>query len=272
MTLIGVLASGGLAPGAPTIGTATAGDASATVTFTAPSWVGKGSGTVTYTATSSPGSITGTTTSGTSINVTGLTNGQAYTFTVTATTSYGVTGPSSAASNSVTPAVQDAGSMFPLGIYTVPSGGVSSVTFSSIPSTYTHLQIRASYLNSLNLYSVKIQFNGDSGSNYWEHQSTGTGASVSTGAGSGTSALIAVGAVNSSLYTGAMISEILDYKNTNKYKVVRTISGADGNGSGQVKLVSSLWLNTNAINSITINNDGSNFNEYSSFALYGMLS
>jgi hypothetical protein len=103
MPIIGVLAAGGLAPLAPTIGTATGGAASASITFTAPTWVGKGSGTVTYTATSSPSGITGTSTSS-PVTVSGLTNGTAYTFTITATTSYGVTGPASAASNSVTPA------------------------------------------------------------------------------------------------------------------------------------------------------------------------
>ncbi len=87
-------------PGAPTIGTATAGNAQASVTFTAPASTG-GPAITSYTVTSSPGGITA---SGASspIVVTGLTNGTAYTFTVKATTF--TTGPSSAASNSVTPA------------------------------------------------------------------------------------------------------------------------------------------------------------------------
>jgi hypothetical protein len=87
-------------PGAPTIGTATAGDASASVTFTAPTDTGQ-SAIVSYTVTSSPGSLTGTG-SASPITVSGLTNGTAYTFTVTAANATG-TGPASAASNSVTP-------------------------------------------------------------------------------------------------------------------------------------------------------------------------
>lgn len=91
-------------PGAPTIGTATAGASSATVTYTAPSDLGAGS--ITYTAISTPGSFTGTGAS--PITVSGLTNGTAYTFKVTAATPGG-TGPVSAASNSVTPlAIGDA--------------------------------------------------------------------------------------------------------------------------------------------------------------------
>jgi hypothetical protein len=89
-------------PGAPTIGTATAGNAQATVAFTPPASDG-GSPITLYTATSSPGGFTGTGTAS-PITVTGLTNGTPYTFTVTATNSVG-TGDPSSASNSVTPGI-----------------------------------------------------------------------------------------------------------------------------------------------------------------------
>ena len=89
-------------PGAPTIGTATAGDASATVTWTPPASNG-GSPITGYTVTSSPGGITASVGSGaTSATVTGLTNGTTYTFTVTATNAHG-TGAPSGDSNAVTP-------------------------------------------------------------------------------------------------------------------------------------------------------------------------
>ncbi|KQO16913.1 DUF4347 domain-containing protein [Acidovorax sp. Leaf78] len=90
-----------IVPGAPTIGTATAGDTQASVTFSAPASNG-GAAITGYTVTSSPTGITGTG-AGSPITVTSLTNGVAYTFTVTATNSAGA-GPASAASNSVTPA------------------------------------------------------------------------------------------------------------------------------------------------------------------------
>jgi hypothetical protein len=87
-----------LKPGAPTIGTATAGNRQATVSFTAPSYTG-GESITSYTVTSSPGGITATGTSS-PITVTGLSASLTYTFTVTATNSAG-TGVASAASNSI---------------------------------------------------------------------------------------------------------------------------------------------------------------------------
>lgn len=87
-------------PGAPTIGTATAGNAQASVAFTPPASNG-GAAITAYRVTSTPGSITATGASS-PVTITGLTNGTAYTFTVAAQNSVGFSAES-AASNSVTP-------------------------------------------------------------------------------------------------------------------------------------------------------------------------
>jgi hypothetical protein len=100
--ILGTIAAGSPAPSAPTIGTATAGDTTASVAFTASSYIGKG--TITYTATSSPSGLTATGASS-PLTVTGLTNGTAYTFTVVGITNYGVTSATSSSSSPVTPAV-----------------------------------------------------------------------------------------------------------------------------------------------------------------------
>ena len=109
-------------PDAPTIGTATRGNAQASVTFTAPASNG-GSAITSYTATSSPGGITGTC-AASPCTVSTLANGTAYTFTVTATNDVGTSAPS-AASNSVTPAPPappPAGySLIPAGSFTMGS-------------------------------------------------------------------------------------------------------------------------------------------------------
>jgi hypothetical protein len=137
-------------PDAPIIGTAVAGNAQATVSITAPSSNG-GSAITSYTATSSPGGITGTLSqagSG-SITVTGLTNGTAYTFTVTATNAIG-TSLASAVSNSVVPATipdaptigtASAGITVATVPFTAPSsdGGsaITSYTATSSPGDFT---------------------------------------------------------------------------------------------------------------------------------------
>ncbi len=95
----GVIPEAGV-PGSPTGVTATAGDASATVSWTAPD--DGGSPITGYTVTSSPGAFTCTSTTTTSCTVDGLTNGTSYTFTVTATNDSG-TGSPSAQSNAVVP-------------------------------------------------------------------------------------------------------------------------------------------------------------------------
>jgi len=69
---------------------------------------------------------------------------------------------------------------------------------------------------------------------------------------------------------GAFVADILDYKNTNKYKTIRALSGNDQNGGGLIGFHSGLWQNTNAITSITITEfNGNNWMQYSHFALYG---
>ena len=103
VVILGNIASQGKKPSTPTIGTATAGNAQATVTFTESSYRGK-SNSGTYRATSSPSSIQGTCIAPcSSITVTGLSNGTAYTFVVRLETPYGVNSDNTSSSNSVTP-------------------------------------------------------------------------------------------------------------------------------------------------------------------------
>jgi hypothetical protein len=86
--------------GAPTIGKATAGNASATATFTAPASNG-GSPITLDNVTATPGGLTPTG-SGSPLRVTGLANATAYSFVVRATNAAGVSAPSKA-TKSVTP-------------------------------------------------------------------------------------------------------------------------------------------------------------------------
>ena len=160
---------------------------------------------------------------------------------------------------------------------TVGSGGSSSVTFTSIPSTYTHLQIRCNMQETqagTDWDNFTARFNSDSGSNYTRHYLEGNGASVTAyGLGSRTYAFLGMvsrSGAGSSIF-GVNIIDILNYADTNKYKTIRSLSGFDRNGGGSVGLFSSAWLSTTAISSIVLTSDsGSNFSQYSSFALYGI--
>jgi hypothetical protein len=167
---------------------------------------------------------------------------------------------------------------------TVGSGGSSYVEFTSIPNTYTHLQIRClSQENespasaSTDYDNLVMRFNSDSGSNYARHHLNGSGSAASAyGAASVTYAYVGGSqrGGSSNYYFGATIIDILDYKDTNKYKTVRALSGADTNGGGFIRLASALWQSTNAITSIRIQSDGGTWNlqQYSHFALYGIKS
>ena len=100
MPIPGNSPSAGKKPTTPTIVSATAGNASASVAFTVSTYIGKG--TISYTATSNPSGITGASASS-PITVSGLSNGTQYTFNVVGTTNYGVPSGASEFSNPVTP-------------------------------------------------------------------------------------------------------------------------------------------------------------------------
>jgi hypothetical protein len=266
MPILGTVASFGLSPEAPTIGTATTGNASATVTYTAPTWAGKTSGSVTYTATSSPGGFTGTGSS--PITVSGLTNGTAYTFTVTATTSYGVTGPASAASNSVTPidpAMYES-------IATANPNGTQTVTFNSIPSTYDHLQIRCRITTTSSGQELYMRFNSDSSANYTWHTFGGTGSGMQALSTVSDGYIPAATTFSSSNNTRPTVSiiDIIQYASTTKKKTVRIFAGSDRNGSGAVEVKGAMWNVTDAISSITFLLSGSTYNAGAEISLYGI--
>lgn len=154
---------------------------------------------------------------------------------------------------------------------TVGSGGTATITFSSIPGTFTHLQIRYIARNSSLSSNTIMRFNGDSGSNYSTHYLLGNGSTASAAAETSSTYIYTdILSATSTSYAPAIV-DILDYANTNKYKTARSLAGLDMNGSGTVWLVSGSWRNTAAITSITLSIGASfNFAEYSQFALYGI--
>ena len=164
---------------------------------------------------------------------------------------------------------------------TVDSGNQNGITFSNIPQTYTHLELRyvsrAPSTDSTNAVFVnRFLFNGLS-TNIYDYQ-------VMKGIGNGTTA--ASGEINKtngpiiglqsgggtgSGYFGCGVVEILDYTSTTKNKVTRSITGCEVSGTlSEVAVYGGHFRSTNAITQIDILGDGSGYGRYSHFALYGI--
>lgn len=162
------------------------------------------------------------------------------------------------------------------------SGSVTTISFTNIPQTYTHLQIRLCAVESTTDVYFEAVYNSDTTqTNYPRHEIRGQGSAAS-----------AVATINVDTTTkGAMIGypgysathpavgivDILDYTNTNKYKTTRSFFGQDANGSGIIALHSSAWLSTSAITRIDVRCNlaggsaaSSTFNAGSTISLYGV--
>jgi large repetitive protein len=156
-----------VAADAPIIGAATAGDAEATVSFTAP--VNSGGAAITsYTVTSSPGGLTATG-AASPLKVTGLTNGTAYSFSVTATNSAGVSA-ASAASNSVTPKKPNSAPVASSASVTLDEDSSVAISFSGTDADGDALTFevvteptsgKLDKNGSVWLYTPNADFNGD---------------------------------------------------------------------------------------------------------------
>lgn len=161
--------------------------------------------------------------------------------------------------------------------------GVGTVTFSSIPGTYKHLQVRYNVradnpsTGPVTAF-MQLRVNGVTTTSYTTHQITGDGASVSNGGSSGdTSTFIAVvgGSGNVGAF-GSGIIDIYDYASTTKNKTIRAFSGSDTNGTfggvpGEITLRSGLFNNTGAITSLELFfSSGTTYMTNSVVSLYGI--
>jgi hypothetical protein len=159
---------------------------------------------------------------------------------------------------------------------TVGSGGSATVSFSSIPSTFKHLQIRGlgrSTDAGGSDVTGRLQFNTDTGTNYSTHRLYGYGSSAGADASSSTNGIsfatiLADGNLASCF--SASVCDILDYADTNKFKTTRSLAGGDYNTGGMMFFNSGNWRSTSAVTSITLFPSSGNWKQYSSFALYGI--
>lgn len=266
-------------PGAMPAPTATAtGSTTATVAFSTIA------GATSYTAISTPGNLTGTGTSS-PITVSGLTGSTNYTFRIAATNAVGQ-GGYSAASNQITTLPPFTSQLAYDSIASTSLGSTTNtITFTGIPQTYAHLELRIFNKvtrsgTSDNLY---LNMNGDTGNNYAMTSVARTYSNAPAVAYNTTTQYIvypdAIPAGNQTDIFGYAVIRLTDYTKT-KWKAVDGYWGwctafaqaGFANVNGRVGYTTAAWQNTSAITDITITTSAPTFQTNCIFALYGIKS
>ena len=160
------------------------------------------------------------------------------------------------------------------------TSNTATISFTSIPSTYKHLQIRyiaRDNAGTAGADDMYISFNSGASAQYSWHRLIGDGASAAAGGAASQSILtVSAAAISRGGYASGIFSagiiDILDYQNTNKNTTTRALYGEDRNGAGQMGFGSGLWYgSTNAVTDITFTIESArSFVQYSQFALYGI--
>ena len=161
---------------------------------------------------------------------------------------------------------------------TVGAAGASSVTFTSIPQTYTDLQILVSARSTRTSDfrdELFIRFNSDSGNNYSVRDLNGSGSTAGTSS-SLTTNYLKRGTTPTDNATASTFSNntiyIPNYTGSNQ-KSVSTEEVTENNSAtnNYLDLRAGLWTGTSAITSISLTPEvGPNFAQYSTFYLYGI--
>jgi hypothetical protein len=152
------------------------------------------------------------------------------------------------------------------------TGSSGTITFSSIPTDYKHLQIRYTSKNTGSSEDLYLRFNGITTTSYVTHRLQALSTTVSSGANTGlTFIFLERGMATSTLADSfaAGVIDILDYTSTSKNTTLRALFGKN-DSNNNVQLRSGLFINTAAINSISILTSANNHTTTSRFSLYGL--
>ena len=148
---------------------------------------------------------------------------------------------------------------------TISNGTTSSITFSSIPSTYTHLVLVTTGYIGTQGYAL-LRVNSDSGTNYSRTFMNGTGSAAQSGRNNNdTSTYLTLS--NSTI--GTSVVNIFQYANTSVYK---TILSRDNDPSANTIAQVSLWRSTSAINAISLTIGSYYYSIGTTATLYGIKS
>ena len=149
----------------------------------------------------------------------------------------------------------------------------ATVTFSSIPSTYTDLILvtSARVTGNVNSDDILVTLNSDTGSNYSALYVTGTGTSALSGKNTSTSKGYWIYVVGANIAASTFTSDIMNLKSYSNTTTYKSMVSRSANSSGGTAVRSALWRSTSAINSIALNCPNSNIAAGSTFTLYGIL-
>ena len=144
---------------------------------------------------------------------------------------------------------------------------VATVSFSSIPQTYTDLVLICIGFDTGGDANIPTQFNGDTATNYSGTYLLGNGSAASSGRIS-TATSTQIGRIGtSSSNLGTTVAHFMNYSNTSTYK---TIISRGGNTTGTVIAWAGLWRSTSAITSMSFTAGFTSFGIGSTFTLYGI--
>jgi len=150
---------------------------------------------------------------------------------------------------------------------TTLASAATSVTFSSIPGTYTDLVIvcQVAFVTAAN--EIRLRFNSDSNTNYSYTRFKGSSSSASSDRYSNENH-IHIGSPGNDAVIGNSINQINNYSNTTTYKTVISRSNFINR---ELMATVGTWRSTSAITTIYIDNSGGqNITAGSTFTLYGI--
>lgn len=153
---------------------------------------------------------------------------------------------------------------------TTLGSAASSITFSSIPSTYTDLIIVLIGTGSSNNQNMYLTFNSDTGTNYSSTYLTGNGTAASSGRLPNNPNIYISAGVGFNTTTPAMrYVNIFSYAGST-YKTTLHSESTDLNGSGTTSMSVGLWRSTSAINTVALTQGSGNFNTGTTATIYGI--
>jgi hypothetical protein len=162
---------------------------------------------------------------------------------------------------------------------TVGSGGAASVTFSSIPATYTDLKLVASTRSDRTAGSVSniyLQINSITSSVYSFKQVSGTGSTTDSNQGASVAPTSAsIGHTSQATHTANTFGSLEFYIPNYSGSTIKSLSSESVQETNDFPAYTTLsaWLvnNTAAVSSLTLTTTSTfNFAQHSTFSLYGI--